>query len=442
MVQRGQWTTLQERIEIGERERAKQTDRQIAAAMARSYWTVRKWRRKFEREGRGGLASRMGRPPTGALGHYPDIVRDTIRQMRKDNPGWGATTILTELKDDPRVAGLQLPSRSRIAAFLKQEQCTRKYERHSELPQPPVRDAQRPHEEWEVDAQGVIEVADLGKVSVINISDLVSLLKVDSLPCLHTSHPNTWDYQLVLRRAFLKYGLPRRISLDHDSVFYDNVCSSPFPTLVHLWLIALGIEVYFIERTPPAEHSVIERTHQTITQQAIEGQVFADGAALQKRLSERLAFLNHRFPCRSLGGRPPLLVYPEAQHSGRSYRLEWEEDSLDLQRVYDYLAQGRWFRQTGSLGQLSLGAQRYGVGKDFKDQMMEITFDPHSLEFVCLPADACQEIRLPIRGLTTSDLMGELHPLDTLPAYQLALPFSHSDWRQMTLCQDLTGTTL
>lgn len=442
MVQRGQGTTLKERVEIGERWQAKQTDREIAAAMGRPYWTVRKWRRKFEREGRSGLASRMGRPSTGALGHYPDIVRDTVRQMRKDHPGWGATTILTELKDDPRVAGLQLPSRSRIAAFLKQEKCTHKYERHSELPQPPASGAQRPHEEWEVDAQGVIKVPDLGKVTVINISDLVSRLKVDSFACIHTSHPNTSDYQLILRRSFLKYGLPRRITLDHDSVFFDNVCASPFPTILHLWLIALGIEVYFIEQTPPAEHSVIERTHQTVTQQAIQGQVFADDAALQKRLAERLAFLNHRFPCRSLGGRPPLLAYPEAQHSGRCYRLEWEEALLDLQRVYDYLARGRWFRRTGSLGQLSLGAQRYGVGQDFREQTMEITFDPQTREFVCLPADACQEIRLPIRGLATSDLMGELHPLDTLPAYQLALPFSRSTWRQMALCEDLTGTTL
>jgi hypothetical protein len=293
-----------------------------------------------------------------------------------------------------------------------------------------------------VDAQGVINIPDLGKVTVINISDLVSRLKVDSFACLHTSHPSTLDYQLVLRRSFLRYGLPRRISLDHDSVFYDNVCASPFPTMLHLWLIALGVEVYFIEQAPPAEHSVIERTHQTITQQAIKGQVFADDAALQKRLSERLAFLNHQFPCRSLGSRPPLLVYPEAQHSGRPYRLEWEEALLDLQLVYDYLAQGRWFRRTGSLGQLSLGAQRYGVGQDFREQTMEITFDPQTREFVCLPADACQEIRLPIRGLATSDLMGELHPLDTLPAYQLALPFSRSTWRQMVLCEGLTGTTL
>ena len=442
MVQRGRWTTLEERIEIGERWKAKQTDREIATALARPYWTVRKWRRKFEREGRSGLASRMGRPPSGALGQYPAVVRDTIRQMREANPGWGATTILTELENDQRFVDIQWPSRSRIAAFLKQEGHTRKYERHSELPQPQARDVQRPHEEWEMDAQGVIKVPDLGKVSVINISDLFSRLKVDSAACLHTSHPSTLDYQLVLRRAFLEYGLPERISLDHDSVFYDNVCSSPYPTVLHLWLIALGIEVRFIKQAPPAEHSVIERSHQTITQQAIKGQVFEDGDMLQKRLSERLEFLNHQFPCRSLGGRPPLLAYPEAQHSGRVYRLEWEEALLDLQRVYDYLAQGRWFRRTGSLGQISLGAQRYGVGKDFRAQTMEISFDPQSREFVCLPADACQEIRLPIRGLTTSDLMGELHPLNTLPEYQLALPFSRSTWRQMMLCQDPTGTTL
>jgi hypothetical protein len=441
MVQRGQQTTLEERIEIGERWKVGQTDPEIALAVGRSYWTVRKWRRKYQREGRQGLASHMGRPTGGALSHYPTDMRETIHQMREENPGWGPLSILTELGIDPRFAGQKLPSRSRIAAFLKQKDLTRDYERHSDLPQAQAERAQEPHEQWEVDAQGTIQVPDLGAVTLINISDLFSRLKVDSLPCVHTSHPNTADYQLVLRRAFLQYGLPLRISFDHDSVFFDNVCPSPFPTTLHLWLIALGIEVRFIEQPPPAEHSVIERTHQTITQQAIAGRTFGDDASLQKHLSERLAFLNLHFPCRSLGGRAPLMVYPEARHSGQPYRLEWEEAMLDLQLVCDYLSLGRWFRRTGSLGQISLGAQRYGVGKDFREQMLEITFDPQTREFVCLPADASQKIRLPIRGLTTSDLMGELHPLNTLPAYQLALPFSRSTWRQMALCDELTGTT-
>jgi hypothetical protein len=384
----------------------------------------------------------MGRPPSGALGQFPLEIRDTIREMRQDHAGWGPLTIRTELEDDPRFAGLRLPSRPRIAAFLKQEGLTRKYERHSKLPQTQAVDPLRAHEEWEMDAQGVVKISGLGSVSVINISDLFSRVKVDSLACLDTSHPNTLDYQLVLRRAFVNYGLPERISLDHDSVFYDNTSPSPFPSMIHLWLIALGIEVRFIEKQPPAEHSVIERGHQTVTQQAIAGQTFTDGLALQVNLSKRLHFLNTCFPSRSLDGQPPLVAHPEARHSGRPYRLEWERAMLDMQRVYDYLAQARWFRRISSPGQFTLGAQRYGVGKDFASQTVEITFDAQTRELICLSEDGCQEIRRPVQGLTEPTLMGELGPLVAQPAYQLALPFSPSTWREMMLANNLTGTTL
>jgi hypothetical protein len=120
--------------------------------------------------------------------------------MRASHPGWGPDTIRTELEGDEALAKLKLPSRSRIAAFLKAQNLTRKYERHSDLPQP-----QRAHEEWEVDAQGVMAVAGLGAVSIINIADLFSRLKIDSLPGLKRSHPNTQAYQLVRRRAFVHY---------------------------------------------------------------------------------------------------------------------------------------------------------------------------------------------------------------------------------------------
>jgi transposase len=442
MAPKGRTTTLAERVEIGERWEAGQKDPEIAAAMGLSVSTVRKWRRKYKKEGRAGLTSRIGRPPTGALGQFPLEIRDTIREMRMEHPGWGPITIRTALEDRLHFAGLKLPSRPRIAAFLKQEGLTRKYERHSELPQAQAVDPRRAHEEWEMDAQGVVKVSGLGSVSVINISDLFSRVKVDSFPCLNTSHPSTQDYQLVLRRAFVNYGLPERMSLDHDSVFYDNASASPFPSQIHLWLIALGIDVRFIEKSPPAEHSVIERGHQTVAQQAIAGQTFADGAALQASLSERLAFLNTRFPSRSLHGQAPLVAHPEAQTSGRPYRLEWEEAMLDMQRVYEYLAQARWFRRTSSPGQFSLGAHRYGLGKDFANQTLEITLDAQTHELICLPEDGREEIRLPVQGLTKSALMGELGPLIAQPAYQLALPFSLSSWRELMLANDLTGTTL
>ncbi|HEY89419.1 MAG TPA: hypothetical protein G4N98_06770 [Thermoflexia bacterium] len=54
-----------------------------------------------------------------------------------------------------------------------------------------------------MEAQGVVNVATVGRVSLINIAAVRSRLKVASLPCLGTSHPNREHYQLLLRRAFL-----------------------------------------------------------------------------------------------------------------------------------------------------------------------------------------------------------------------------------------------
>lgn len=442
MAQKGQPTTFEERIEIGERWEAGQSDAEIAAAMLRSVWTVRKWRRKYQRSGRSGLVSHIGRPPTGALGQYSPEMRQKISEMRKARPKWGPVTIRTELEADPGYADQQLPSRSRIAAYLHQEDFTRKYERHSELPQPKATKPERAHEIWEVDAQGVIKIPGLGAVSIINIKDLFSRLNVDSHACLHTSHPNRMDYQLILRRAFVNWGLPEQISLDHDSVFYDNASASPYPTVLHLWLIALGIAVRFIEKKPPLEHSVIERSHQTVDQQAIAGQSFTDSLDLDQRLSERLDFLNLRYPSLALGGQAPLVACPEAKHTQRPYRLEWEAEMLAMHRVDDYLDEGRWFRLTSIQGQFSLGAYRYNAGSQLSKQTLEITFDPQTRELVCLSEDGTQTIRFPCQGLSEVDLMGELDPLITLPVYQLELPFSRTAWREILLSDSLTGTTL
>lgn len=443
MLPIGRPTTLDERLAIVERWEAGRSDREIAAALGCSRWTARKWRRRYQREGRGGLASSMGRPKVGALGNFQKPIRQAIDAMRKAHPGWGPLTLLTELQQDSRFTGKRLPSRARIAAYLKEKGYTRKYERHSDLPQPKRERPKHPHEEWEMDAQGVVKIPGLGKVSLINISDVYSSMKVESMPCANTSHPNIQDYQLILRRAFTKVGLPKRITLDHDTVFCDNTSRSPFPGVLHLWLLALGVEVRFIHNPPPVEHSRIERIHQTIFEQAVRGQDFTDGklSDLQELLWQRLEFLNRLYPARSLGGKPPLVVFPEAQHSQRPYRPEWEGEMLDLQRVYTYLAQGRWFRKTTVKGQFELGSQLYNAGRAFAKQILEITFDPKTQEFLCTSEDATRSIRLPAKGLSKEDLMGELAPLMVLPHYQLPLPFSRSAWREILLASQLLGTT-
>ncbi len=190
----------------------------------------------------------------------------------------------------------------------------------------------------------------MGKVSLISIVDVVSRLKADSYPSLETTNPALADYQLTLRRAFLTYGLPETLTLDHGTVFYDNTTPSPFPTRLHLWLLALGVQVRFTRKRCPTDHAIIERTHQTMTAQALLGQTYPSHCALWAALDERQGVLNHHLPSRMLAHQAPLEAYPQAKHSGRLYRPEWEEELLALEKVCSYLAQGRWFRNVGSNG--------------------------------------------------------------------------------------------
>jgi hypothetical protein len=431
-----------ERLACGNKAANGQTDAEMAQTMGWSKWTVRKWRRAYQKNGEAGLLSRMGRPRAGPLMTFPLEVRDELENMRRSHPGWGPVTLVEELAGDVRFVGLRLPSRAQVATFLKAKDLARPYQRRAGLPAASAPKATQVHEEWEMDAQGAQPVGSLGPVRVVNLLDVVSHLKVGSYPHLGPRGLDGRDYQLVLRVAFLEYGLPVRISLDHDSAFFDNTSASPYPSRLHLWLTALEVQVLFIQKAPPLEHAQIERNHQTMSAQAITGQTWTDPIALWHGLSQRREFLNTCYPSRTLHYQAPLEAYPQAAHSGRSYRPEWEEQMLDLQRVYILLAQGHWFRETSCHGEFWLGLQRYNAGRKCAKSTLEITFDPSQVEFVAQKLGASEVRRFAAKGLTKTDLMGELAPLARLPLYQLALPFSRQAWREMELTRMMGGTTL
>lgn len=439
-------TTLQDRATIDQLARLGYTDSQIAVEVGWKVQTVRKWRRRAQRHGRKGLASAMGRPATGALSSYPSLLRETLRDWRMAHPGWGPKTLHAELEADECFKGRRLPPLSGIAGFLKEQGWTRPYERHSELPQPRPQTASAPHEEWEMDARGQEYVPEVGVIALINLSDVLSKVKVGSYPCLvgqkrATRRPRTEDYQVVLRLAFSEWGRPDRIAVDHDSVFYDNTCKSAFPTRFHLWLLALEVDLIFGRPGRPTDQATVERSHQTWAWQALKGQTFTDWDRLRAYLEQRRSFLNYRLPCSTLGNRPPLTAHPEALQPRRLYRPEWEAELLNLSRVYAYLAQGRWFRQVSQVGTASLGRQTYGLGVTWGREAVEITFDPTDRHLVFLSADGQREKRLPLQGISTTNLMGEMEPFVSLDHFQLALPFTWDEWRQVRLCETLGGTT-
>lgn len=437
-------TSLQVRLMILDLAQGGCSDRQIAEQLQLSRFTVRKWRRRGQRGGPCALSSAMGRPAKGALSSYAPEVVARLRQWRTAHPGWGALTLRTELgllDGDQR-----LPSTASITRWLRQEGLTRRYERHQPLPNtgPPQR-ATACHEEWEMDARGHETIPGVGVVALIDLNDVGSRVKIASYPCWlgarrASRHPTTEDYQLVLRLAFSEWGRPDRVAVDHDSVFYDNKSKSPFPTRLHLWLLALGVQLTFGRFHRPTDQAITERSHQTWDRQVLQGQTFASHEALVQALAHRRRFLNEHLPCASLADQPPLVAHPEALIPRRPYRPEWEADILDMEAVYTYLAQGRWFRKASNVGTVSLGGTVYYLAHAWRRAEVIITFDPEDQHLVFATAGQ-QSIRLPIRNVSPQDLMGEFGACHNLPHFQLALPISWQAWRSSFNSCLACGTT-
>ena len=435
-------TTLEDRLQIVSLAEAGWSDPQIAEQTGWSVHTVRTWRRRGQRQGRAGLASHMGRPATGPLSSYPRIIGNTIRTLREAHPGWGANTLRVELERDPHLAGQTLPSASSIERFLSAEGLSRSYEKHNDLPEPDRHPAQKPHEVWEMDARGYSKVPDAGFISLINLNDHCSHARLLSYPvwvgdkrC--TRHPDTEDYQTALRLAFTDWGLPEQLQVDHDSVFVDNRSKSPYPTRLHLWLVALHVALIFGRRSRPTDQGMTERSHQLWAGQCLTGQHFIDWDHLYQTLHERRDVLNYHLPCASLHNQPPLVAFPEAIHSGRDYRPEWERELLDLSRVWDYLAQGCWYRKTSKDCTFSLGGQVYYIGKPWQHVQLEITFDPADQHLVCLDEAGALAARCPVKGLTIEALMGTMAAYINLPMFQLALPFEWADLQPVRLFEGI-----
>ena len=98
-----------------------------------------------------------------------------------------------------------------------------------------------------------------------------------------------------------------------------------------------------------------------------------------------------------------------------------------MQRIYDYLQSGRWFRQASSVGTFSLGGYGYNATTRFAEQTLEITLDGATRTLVCLPEKETTAFQLDIQGLTKAALMGNTLTLPSYTAYQLALPLAYPD---------------
>ncbi|GIV31078.1 MAG: hypothetical protein KatS3mg029_0429 [Saprospiraceae bacterium] len=350
----------------------------------------------------------MGRPPSGALGTFDVTLRNKIEQLRRDNEGWGAQTILLELEEEFGYPKEKLPSVSSVNRFLKQQGFIPPKEPKGSFPSKPCGKPKAVHELWEMDAQGATEVKGIGYQAMINIKDGLSKKHCMAFSVVvknRNSQPATQFYKMALRLAFTENGMPEKVQVDRDSVFFENTSRSPFPSRVHLWLTGLDVDLCFIEKRPPAQQATVERSHQTMERQAFRGKTFDCWQSFFQHCQKRRQRMNEKFPSRSHGQKAPLQAFPEAVHSGRHYSVEQEHSLLDVQRIYTLLSKGKWFRVVSSRKMICLGGHRYRIEAAVPRSQLQITFCNESNLLIFRNDEDLVIDRQPLKGVSVEELM-------------------------------------
>lgn len=350
----------------------------------------------------------MGRPPSGPLGTFDVELSNKIKQLRKENEGWGALTILVELEEEFSYSQESLPSARSVNRYLKQNNFIKPLEPAGNFPTSPCEKPKEVHQVWEMDAQGATEVDGIGHQATINMKDGLSKKHCMAFPVAvknQSSQPATRHYKWAFRLAFTESGMPRCVQVDKDSVFIENSSRSPFPSRLHLWLAALGVELCFIEKPPPAQQATVERSHQTMERQAVRGKSFKNWQQFFRHCQKRRQRMNEKFPSRSHGGKAPLQAFPEAIHSGRHYSVEQEHELLDVHRIYTLLSKGKWYRVVSSGKMVSLGGQRYYLKEAVPKNQIQVTFCAQSNLLIFRNDKELVLDRLPLKGASLEDLM-------------------------------------
>ena len=399
-------TTLAQRKLIEKLSKTK-TSKEICKELGISIWTVRKWRQRLAKKKN--AVPKMGRPKKGALSTYSSKLRRAIKTLRQKNEGWGAASILDELLEKKGYMDAELPDESSVNRYLKEVGLiTKVYEKHGVSPKTKTKRAKFPHDKWEVDAQGAVAVEGLDHIAQINMKDSCSLKYCMSFPVQvqHTRHqPSKVHYYWAFRLAFEESGLPKYIQLDKDSVFYENTSKSPYPSKIHLWLTSLGIKVIFITIPPPLKQAKVERSHQTMDRQTLRGQSFKYWKQLFQKSNYRRQRLNNALPSRSLGGRAPLQVYPEAIHSGRFFSVEKEYELIDLKKVDSLLSQYTWYRKVSKDKTISMGRHIYYIKKAKPLSQVKIKYSKKTRLFIVRDVKERLLAKLTPKGLSKEEII-------------------------------------
>ena len=198
-----------------------------------------------------------------------------------------------------------------------------------------------------------------------------------------------------MRRAFSRWGTPRRIRVDNGRPW--GSITGDFPSELALWLAGLGVEVVRNPPRRPQDNGVVERSQGTGKRWA-EPASCRDAAELQRRIDEEDRVQRESYP--AVGGRSRLEAFPDLALPARPYREEDEPSAWDLAKSLEHLAGWGAIRRADADGKISLYNRSRFVGRAAAGRDVYVSLDPVDREWVYADARGMAYRRQPADELT------------------------------------------
>lgn len=393
------------RLVLFRRWRRGQTAAEIANALALSPRTVRHLIQCFRDDELAALAP--GYEHCGGEHPWPnqELFADAVN-LRRDHPSWGAGLIRVMLQE--RWPRQPLPSTRTLQRWFARAglgPAPRGVKPASSQPR-----AKEPHEVWQMDAVERIQLRQEPRVSWLRITDEFTgaMLHTKAFPIGRFTQVGASAVQAELRKAFALWGRPQWVRVDNGAPWGSK---GDLPTPLALWIIGLQVGMIWNPPRQPRKNAVVERS-QGVSQQWVEAQTCADAKELQQRLDRMDRIQREKYP--SIEGRSRMEQYPQLANSGRVYNHAWEKANWSLRLVFDCLAEYAVPRRVDQNGDVWMYDRGHWVGKGWIGQVVYVTVDAHTQEWIYQDAQGGVIRRQAAKDLSRERIMnlkvGRHHP--------------------------------
>ncbi|MGA7203072.1 MAG: hypothetical protein WBX27_00415 [Specibacter sp.] len=187
-----------------------------------------------------------------------------------------------------------------------------------------------------------------------------------------------------MRHLFRRWGRPGALRVDNGTPWGNW---NDLPVALALWLVGLGVPVYWNDPGCPQQNAKVERSQGTGKRWA-EPARCPDPETLQQQLDEADCIQRECYP--AVGPLSRLAAFADLRHSGREYSRGWEERHWSLGEVTGYLQEFVVPRKVRVNGSVSVYEQDYRVGASYRGQIVLVQFDAGDRTWVICDAEGRQ----------------------------------------------------